>query len=41
MPLAEDIRKFIAENGFWLAVFAVAYIAMMKFMHPGWKIFGF
>ena len=28
------------ENGFWIIVFAVAYIAMMKVMHPGWTIFG-
>lgn len=29
------------ENGFWIAIFALSYIAMMKIMHPGWTIFGF
>lgn len=28
------------ENGFWIVVFVIAYIAMMKVMHPGYKIFG-
>lgn len=28
------------ENGFWILVFAAAYVAMQKVMHPGWKLFG-
>jgi len=41
MPL--DWKKFkpLAKNGFWILVFAGAYIAMQKAMHPGWTIFGF
>lgn len=45
MPLT-DMREWAGrywpwiENGFWVIVFIVAYIAMMKVMHPGFTIFG-
>ncbi len=33
-------HKGWVENGFWLAVFGIAYVLMQKAMHPGWTIFG-
>ncbi len=41
MPL--ELGKYkgqLIENGFWLLVLAIAYVAMQKAMHPGWTIFG-
>ena len=37
--LWEKHRGYI-EAGFWILIFAVAYIAMQKVMHPGWQFFG-
>lgn len=39
--------KFLAghrkafETIFWIAVLGLAYVVMLKAMHPGGKIFGF
>jgi len=28
------------ENGFWVLVLIIVFVAMQKAMHPGWTIFG-
>ncbi len=30
----------IIEAAFWILVFGIAYVAMMKAMHPGFQVFG-
>ena len=46
MPLSFIKKSFTKykgwiENGFWILLFVLAYIAMQKVMHPGWTFFGF
>lgn len=40
MSLGMGKYRAWAEYAFWIAMFALAYVAMQKVMHPGWTIFG-
>ncbi|MEK6982106.1 MAG: hypothetical protein AABX38_04205 [Candidatus Micrarchaeota archaeon] len=39
-PFFEKYKGWI-ENGFWVLVLIVGYIAMQKAMHPETTVFGF